>query len=357
MDSIAGSIGASELFGGTPSRASEVNSETVFCLDYWGVDKPRPIEEFMESAEYNHCGVCLVDHQQTSQLNKSIPVERIVGVIDHHALQNSTIVTDMPIYIDIRPWGSMSTIIAHSFVMYRRQPRRSTAGMLLCAILSDTLNLQGPTTTEWDRLMAAVLADIAQVQDVQLLASKQFKAKSSELATLTPIQLVNGDQKVFTFTTEMFEGSVGFSVVETTNDGIIMSRATDLLVALNQDKEDKGLSVLFFAVVNIVELHSSLLMLGPNEQSLARAAFTEGSLVDETRMDLGCLVSRKKDFIPAITRAIKSGWCQAPKGSITKSKSDVFNFDNEADSASVASPVSSPGKSPSDARKGVSFAE
>ena len=113
MDSIAGAIGAAELYGGMPARASEVNSETAFCLEYWGVEKPRAIEEFMEDPEYGTNGVCLVDHQQTSQLNKCIPVERIVGVIDHHALQNSTIVTDMPIYIDIRPWGSMSTIIAH----------------------------------------------------------------------------------------------------------------------------------------------------------------------------------------------------------------------------------------------------
>ena len=95
-------------------------------------------------------------------------MDRIVGVIDHHALQNSTIVTDMPIYIDIRPWGSMSTIIAHNFAILGRRPTKATAGMLLCAILSDTLNLQGPTTTEWDRLMVAVLVKIAKVDDVQL---------------------------------------------------------------------------------------------------------------------------------------------------------------------------------------------
>ena len=47
----------------------------------------------------------------------------------------------------------MSTIIAHTFMTLRRRPSKATAGMLLCAILSDTLNLQGPTTTEWDRLM------------------------------------------------------------------------------------------------------------------------------------------------------------------------------------------------------------
>jgi len=56
------------------------------------------------------CDICLVDHQQTSQMNPNIKVDQIVGVIDHHALQSKTIVTDKPIYIDIRPWGSMSTM-------------------------------------------------------------------------------------------------------------------------------------------------------------------------------------------------------------------------------------------------------
>jgi len=195
LDSIAGAIGAAELYGGIAARASEVNSETAFALEKWSVDKPLPIELLLQL--HPEAGVCLVDHNQTSQLNKSIPLERIVGCIDHHALQNSTIVTDMPIYLDTRPWGSMSSIITHTFMMMKRRPTIKVAGMLLCAILSDTLNLQGPTTTEWDRLMVAVLADIAQVSDIQKLVSAQFKAKSAELEGLQPMQLVNGDQKVY----------------------------------------------------------------------------------------------------------------------------------------------------------------
>ena len=233
MDSIAGSIGAAELFGGFAARASEVNSETRFCLDYWNVQAPEPIEKML--TVHPDAGVCLVDHQQTSQLNSCIPVERIVGVIDHHALQNSTIVTDMPIYIDIRPWGSMSTIIAHNFMMYRRRPTRPVAGMLLCAILSDTLNLQGPTTTEWDRLMATVLTDIAGVKDVQLLASQQFKAKSAELETLTANALVTGDQKIFTFKTDCFDGSMAFAVVETTDDEVILKRSVEIVTGKREE--------------------------------------------------------------------------------------------------------------------------
>jgi manganese-dependent inorganic pyrophosphatase len=72
LDSVAGSIGAAELYGGIPARASEVNSETAFALQYWGVEQPRPIEEML--VECPKAGVCLVDHQQTSQLNKSIDV-------------------------------------------------------------------------------------------------------------------------------------------------------------------------------------------------------------------------------------------------------------------------------------------
>lgn len=306
LDSIAGAIGAAELYGGIAARASEVNSETAFALKLWGVQQPRKIEDLL--VENPKAGVCLVDHQQTSQLNPAIKVERIVGVIDHHALQNATIVTDMPIYIDIRPWGSMSTIITHSFMTYQRRPTKSTAGMLLCAILSDTLNLQGPTTTEWDRLMVAVLVDLAEVEDVQFLATQQFKAKSSELAGLTAKALCNGDQKVFTFKTEIFDGSVGFAVVETTDDEVIMNRAAELLLALSEDKEEKKLTVLFLAVVNIVLLRTNLLVCGDKERSLAVASFADGKLVSDYVMDLGGLVSRKKDFIPAVTSAVKKGW-------------------------------------------------
>lgn len=311
LDSIAGAIGAAELYGGIPARASEVNSETAFALKHWGVEKPRPIEELL--VENPNAGVCLVDHQQTSQLNPAIDVNRIVGVIDHHALQNATIVTDMPIYIDIRPWGSMSTIITHSFVTLNRRPTRKTAGMLLCAILSDTLNLQGPTTTEWDRLMVAILVQLAGVEDVQMLASQQFKAKSHELAGLSPNMLVNGDQKVFTFKTSDFEGSIGFAVVETTDDEVIMHKTPELLVALAEDKETKGLQALFLAVVNIVALRTNLLVCGPAERTLAKASFPTGKFLETEDgepcvMDLGNLVSRKKDFIPAVTGAVKRGW-------------------------------------------------
>ena len=310
LDSVAGAIGAAELYGGTAALASKINSETMFAFQEWGVPMPMYIEDVLEKDP--KADVCLVDHQQTSQLNEVIPVENIVGVIDHHALQSKTIVTDRPIYIDIRPWGSMSTIIAHTFLTHKRRPTKAVAGMLLCAILSDTLNLLGPTTTEWDRLMVAVLSDIAEVDDIQLLASRQFKAKSRDLASLSAVGLVNGDQKSFSFNIPNggFNGDVGFAVVETTDDQVIMKRLNELIPELVACKKERGYSALFLAIVNIVELHSNLLLCGPTEQCLAEAAFPDSKITNEdgTIMDLGSRVSRKKDFIPAVTSAIKNGW-------------------------------------------------
>ena len=334
LDSVAGSIGAADFYGGRAALASKVNSETQFALDYWKVnvaDTLTPIEEVLQ--EDPDVAICLVDHQQTSQMNPAINADKIVGVIDHHALQSRTIVTDKPIYMDIRPWGSMSTIVAHTYLTHRRRPPRAVAGMLLCAILSDTLNLLGPTTTEWDRLMVAVLAEITEIDDIQLLASQQFKAKSKELASTSAFGLVNGDQKTFSFVGPGFQGDIGFAVVETTDDDVILDKLEALLPELVACKKEKGLACIFLAIVNIVQLKSCLLLCGPTERALAQASFggafitprsrnvegsdassssasqEEDSTTDNnTVMDLGKRVSRKKDFIPTITSTIKQGW-------------------------------------------------
>mmetsp|Transcript_7814 Transcript_7814/g.12390 ORF Transcript_7814/g.12390 Transcript_7814/m.12390 type:complete len:164 (+) Transcript_7814:868-1359(+) len=158
--------------------------------------------------------------------------------------------------------------------------------------------------------MVTVLSEIAQVEDVQLLATQLFNAKSKELADMSVHGLVTGDQKSFSFETEHFEGDVGFAVVETTNDAVIIDRLEELLPEIVACKKERELSVMFLAVVNIVSLKGTLLLCGPAEISLARAAFPDGIISNEgsTLMDLGKRVSRKKDYIPAITQAIHGGW-------------------------------------------------
>ena len=153
---------------------------------------------------------------------------------------------------------------------------------------------------------------------------------------------------MFSFHTAKFQGSVGFAVVETTDDDVILARASELLSSAKTLKEELNLDLLYLAVVNIALLHSNLLLIGEAEDNLARKAFpalepgnhseestpenTSPSITIETLdksvsafssgeeqnhnhnnnnqiLHLGKRVSRKNDYIPAITRVInKENW-------------------------------------------------
>ena len=223
MDSIGSAIGCAELFGGKATRATEnLNNEIRTCLKYWGLDQPPMFNSLPNRG--SDARVCLVDHQQTTQFADGVLEQNVVGVIDHHSLKNQTVCTAGPIYIDIRPWGSACTIIACEFFQMRRWPSKPVAGMLLSGILSDTLNLKSPTTTDSDRVMVAALSQVAEVPDIGSLATMQFKAKSAEvsicccfllhatprmnrkwdtmllqLGMMTDTEIVVGDHKVFKF--------------------------------------------------------------------------------------------------------------------------------------------------------------
>jgi inorganic pyrophosphatase/exopolyphosphatase len=309
LDSIAGAIGAAYLYNGVAAKASEINSETKWALKKWGCEEPAKIEDLM--AEQADRPVCLVDFQQQSQLNKAIPMKNIVGVIDHHALQNNTIVTEKPIFVDIRPWGCMSSILAHSYAVQEKYLPKNIAGMLLSAILSDTLNLKSPTTTKWDERMIAMLVQYLDIDDVNIIAAEQFRAKSHELSLMTPYQLVNGDAKKFKFADAVDSNkihTVGYGVIETTDAASSMARIDDLIPEMQAAREDDKMAAMLLAVVDIVNLTSMLILCGPAETSLALKAYGGDLEQDGKVLPLKGKVSRKKDFIPPLTRAFEEGW-------------------------------------------------
>ena len=312
LDSVAGAIGAAHLYGGDPAIASEINTETEFALKEWGCALPATIETTLERDPRRN--VCLVDFQQQSQLNPVIPMSNILGIIDHHALQSNTVVTEKPIFVDIRPWGCMSSIIAHNFATQEKFLPKPIAGMLLSAILSDTLNLRSPTTTAWDERIVAMLVQYTKVKDVNELAARQFRAKSHSLSLMTPYALVNGDVKRFKFAG--VNGNtyvVAYAVVETTDAPASLARAAELAPEMRAVKAaDASVDAVLLAVVDIVALTSTLVVCGRVEASLATAAY--GGVVEDAEggaaqtLALPGLVSRKKDFVPALTKAVKDGW-------------------------------------------------
>lgn len=313
LDSIAGAIGASHLYGGVPARASEINSETKWALKEWNCELPQAIEVLLEKSPDN--SVCLVDFQQQSQLNPAIPMANIIGIIDHHALQSNTIVTEKPIFVDIRPWGCMSSILAHSYAVQEKHLPKNIAGMLLSAILSDTLNLRSPTTTKWDERMVSMLVQYLGIDDVNQLAARQFRAKSQELSAMTPYQLVNGDMKKFKFEDAHDPNtiySIGYGVIETTDAEASLQRIDELIPEMQVVRHEMKLTAMLLAVVDIVHMTSTLFIAGPTEMSLALAAYGGETINNGKALELPGLVSRKKDFVPKLTRAVAAGWKPPP---------------------------------------------
>ena len=314
LDSVAGAIAAAELYEGKVLCTENVNSETEFCLEYWGFASPPCISD-IDIDEIHQSSFCLIDHQQTPQIHPLVPRNKIIGIIDHHALQNACIVTDFPIYVDIRPVGSVSTIIAHQYYMIKGEsPSPSLSGLLLSAILSDTLNLNGPTTTEDDIRMVKILSVVAGVENcLEELVQKQFQAKSEVLKQMSAYQLCQLDRKIFSFQDEQGRPvNICFSVVETTDDMTVLEKEKELFLAMKEIKTSRyrEFNIFYLAVVNIVSLRSTILCSDIMETRIGCAAV--GSVkheitytnADKTqcKIALDKLVSRKNDFIPLLSK-------------------------------------------------------
>eukprot|EP00516_Mucochytrium_quahogii_P005516 CAMPEP_0203752024 /NCGR_PEP_ID=MMETSP0098-20131031/6004_1 /ASSEMBLY_ACC=CAM_ASM_000208 /TAXON_ID=96639 /ORGANISM=" , Strain NY0313808BC1" /LENGTH=452 /DNA_ID=CAMNT_0050642005 /DNA_START=134 /DNA_END=1489 /DNA_ORIENTATION=+ len=359
-DSIASAVGAAYLFGGIPARSErQVNGEIRFACEYAQAQLPEYFDDIPGATDpLNQTnGICLVDHNEPGQMIESVQKvafpragqvvseykcqmqSRIKGVFDHHAL-SSEFSTPQPIFIDCRPWGSACSIIAHSFVRMGQMLPVHVAKLLLCGILSDTINLTSPTTTRADKLFATLLAFWAEEKHPNILAQNMFKAKTAYLTNLSAYHVVRADQKTY----KMGEVSVGWATIEVNDPFPILAKAHELLFELRVLKKEKQLDLVFLSVVDIQQKRSVLLLCGSNELSLARVAFNGrvtsaleyardskseehncGSHVyqpqdhlatiandihldpSETLMDIGSRVSRKKEFIIPVKSTISSG--------------------------------------------------
>lgn len=315
-ESVAGAIGAAELFGGTAAISEPLdtlNGEIVYALKNCGLVPPLQFDDHHDASKGGtfpaSSKVCLVDHTEETQMVRSLRdtyPERVIGVIDHHALAKS-FHTNRPIYMDLRPWGSMSTILGYLFVSFRRTLPKPIAVLLMQAILSDTLNLRSVTTTDADRSMVALLHGYAGIGNatcddtddedkdspIDYLAKKQFQAKTNWVVAMGPYEMVRGDQKDFSTGPWKF----AIAVLEVTDTAQVLAVAPDILKELrllkkekalledtDDDNDDDGMMLMdrtleldfaFLFAVNIVTETSTLLICGGRELALAKAAFLE----------------------------------------------------------------------------------
>ena len=238
----------------------------------------------------------LVDHNEKSQAVEGIDEAEVLEIIDHHRI--GTIETEGPVYFRNVPVGCTCTIV---YQMYREngvEVDATTAGLLLSAILSDTLMFRSPTCTPTDERAARELAQLAGV-DLEEYADAMF-GHGGDVSGKTAAEVFNGDYKIFT------SGDVRFGV----GQGIYMTeknrRAAQALVGpyLPEALEKQRLDYIFYMFTDARNSNTELLTAGAGAEELVAKAF--GAQPEGGVITLLGVVSRKKQMIPRLISAIKS---------------------------------------------------
>jgi manganese-dependent inorganic pyrophosphatase len=288
-DAIFGAIGAAYLFDGIAARVGALNSESAYILQRFGLPEPVLVENTPDKKYF------LIDFNQKTQLLAGVQDQQIVGIIDHHAVQSSYVGPAEPIDLTIKAWGSSCTIITDLFLHRKLPIPEAIAGGLLGGIISDTLNLTSPTTTEADRKAVAHLKTLAGVRDVNAFARELFNAKS-RTSHLSAMEILQQDYKEFDLEGVRF----GMGVVETVFPEEVLARQEEILEAIRALKAQTKLPFIMFAVVQPETKESVLLLSDKIEEDLARSVF--GGAIGNHKLVTTPRVSRKLQFIPAMKK-------------------------------------------------------
>lgn len=270
-------------------RAGEINKETQYVLNYFGVPAQPLVKAFEEKQN-----VILVDHNEPKQIIDGHEKAEIVEIIDHHRLGG--IATEKPIFIYIEPIGSTATIVANMYWQNQFEIPKDIAGLLLSAIISDTVLFRSSTSTAKDRETADKLATIADV-DIQKYGFEMLKA-GSDVSDLTPDQIVRYDLKEF----EVRGKVISISQVSVMDTGKLLAQKEQLLQAVEKMRATARYEASFLMVTNIVEESTHLLFQG-NADDIVRKAFDKK--IENHEVYLPNVMSRKNQVAPPVLAALK----------------------------------------------------
>ncbi|MGB9680853.1 MAG: manganese-dependent inorganic pyrophosphatase [Minisyncoccia bacterium] len=269
-----------------------LNNESKFVLDYFKVANPLIIQNLEEWKGK----IILLDHTEISQSPEGLNTDEIIEILDHHRLGG--LQTANQIFARIEPLGATSTIVAKIFKEKGIMPDQQTAQLLIAGIISDTLFLQGPTTTDEDRLVLEELNKIAQIDNLEDFANKMFEAKS-DLSGVPIEQILMKDYKEFVFGSRR----VGIGACETIRPESVVQLKKELLEELKKLKEKNSLDLVYFMITDILNKKSQMIILGDEEQKVAEAVF--GGKTQENILDIGNIISRKKEVVPPLEKFLK----------------------------------------------------
>ena len=273
----------------TPAEArllGEPNSEALWMLSRWDLDKP----EFLEDVGASDTCV-IVDTNNIAELPAHVNDANVTEVIDHHMLQGG-LATKSPINITIRPVACTATIMHDLMGEDAAKMPDEIKGAMLSCILSDTLEFRSPTTTDVDRALAKELAEDLGIK-ISDYAAEMFAAKS-DVSSYSDIELLRLDSKAYEVDGTKFR----VSVLETTSPSSVLARKAGLMEDMVAVAEEDGVDQVLFFLVDI--LSEEAIMFVPNElvKSVAEKSFD--AEVTSDLVSLPGVVSRKKQIIPAL---------------------------------------------------------
>ena len=236
----------------------------------------------------------LVDHNEITQAVPGADEVLIAEIIDPHRL--GPLNTAQPILFINEPVGSTCTIVADLFRREGLQPSPDIAGIMMSGLISDTLHLNGPTTTSKDAIILAWLAEIAGVNSKQL-ADEIFNSGSVILAN-PPEKIVRSDYKIYE------EEGIRFAVsqVEELGFGNFWDHAKPIAAALGDLREEERLAFAALLVTDI-NTQNSLLLVKGDATLIQRISYAP--VEQDEIFDLPGIVSRKKQLIPYLTSLLK----------------------------------------------------
>ena len=266
-------------------RLGSLNKETEFILSYLDMEAPVLLESVEDGAN-----VILVDHNSPAESVDNLENAKILKVVDHHKL---ALETSYPLYLRFEPVGCTETILCKLYEENGVEITKEIATLMLSAIISDTLLLKSPTTTEDDKIAVEKLAKIAEI-DYEEYGLEMLKA-GTDLSDFSIDEILSLDAKQIDFKDVK---SIVNQVITADIDEV-MEMKEDLEAGMEAIIDDEDLDLFMLLITDIVNSNSQVIVLG-KESSLVEKAY-DVELEDNTVLLVG-VVSRKKQVVPIMTK-------------------------------------------------------
>lgn len=233
----------------------------------------------------------LVDHNEWGQAIQGAQQAEILEVVDHHRVGG--IQTGEPIVFRTEPVGSTCTIIAKCYLDREIVPNKTMAGLMLSAILSDTVLFKSPTCTMKDREMAAYLEKLAEV-DAMEYGRRMFQA-GSDVADMSAEDIIESDFKAF----DVGPYRIGIGQLSHMGTSDLDQLQKNLQKQMKQQQKQRGLHYLLLMLTDLLEESTRLFITGKHPERIAEA-FDQP--YQEGYVDLPRVLSRKKQIVPVLVR-------------------------------------------------------